>query len=237
MIRIGVITDAHANVAALAAALAALRCAGCARIYHTGDAIDIGSQPAECLDLLLSAPEVVPLMGNHDAWFAEAPPAPGVVGDGELLHQAWTHAQLGATQRAAMARWPYALEVEIESVRLLFQHYGLAAGGREFAAPPGAPDDSAAMDTLFAGERAALICYGHDHQPRDLQGRARYLNPGALGCGAAALARYAVVTCEAGTFSVAHGAAPYDDGPLLRDFEARRVPERDFIRRTFYGGR
>lgn len=237
MTRIGVITDAHANVAALAAALAALRHAGCARIYHTGDAIDIGSQPAECLDLLLSAPDVVPLMGNHDAWFAGAPPAPGTVGHGELVHQAWTHAQLGAAQRVAMACWPYALEVEIEGVRLLFQHYGLAAGGREFVAPPGDPGDPATLDALFPGERAALICYGHDHQPRDVQGRARYVNPGALGCGSAALARYALLTCAAGRFTVEPGAAPYDDGPLLRAFDAREVPERDFIRRTFYGGR
>ena len=32
-----------------------------------------------------------------------------------------------------------------------------------------------------------------------------------------------------------HEAAPYDDGPLLRAFAKRQVPERDFILRAFFG--
>lgn len=237
MTRIGVITDAHANVAALAAALAALRAAGCERIYHTGDAVDIGSQPAECLDLLLSAPDVVPLMGNHDACHAVAMPGPGAVSPGELEHLRWTHTRLDAAELHAMARWPYGLEIEIEGVRLLLQHFGLVDGRPEFAPPDGAPDDPAALDRLFAGERADLICYGHDHQRHDLRGRAHYLNPGALGTGPVAEARYALLDCQDGACRVELGAVPYDDSSLLRAYEARCVPERDFIRRTFYGGR
>jgi hypothetical protein len=32
-------------------------------------------------------------------------------------------------------------------------------------------------------------------------------------------------------------AVPYDDEPLFRAFEERRVPERAFLYRAFFGGR
>jgi protein phosphatase len=53
--KIAVMTDVHANLPALAAALDAIRREGCEALFHTGDAIGIGPYPAECLDLLLNA--------------------------------------------------------------------------------------------------------------------------------------------------------------------------------------
>ncbi len=65
---------------------------------------------------------------------------------------------------------------------------------------------------------------------------ARYVNPGALGCHTAPLARFAILDVgDDGDYTVRHEAVPYDDGPLLRAFAERRVPERDFILRAFYG--
>ena len=51
--RIAVITDVHANLPALDAAVAAIRADGATAVYHTGDAVGIGSFPAEILDRLL----------------------------------------------------------------------------------------------------------------------------------------------------------------------------------------
>jgi predicted phosphodiesterase len=51
--RIAVITDAHAYLPALGAALTAIRADGPDAVYHTGDAIGIGPFPAETLDRLL----------------------------------------------------------------------------------------------------------------------------------------------------------------------------------------
>ena len=46
--RIAVITDVHANLPALEAAVGAIHACGCDAIVHTGDAIAIGPYPAEC---------------------------------------------------------------------------------------------------------------------------------------------------------------------------------------------
>jgi predicted phosphodiesterase len=76
MVRIGVITDAHANLPALTAVLHALDTEGCDVIVHCGDAIGIGPHPAEVLTTLLERDGVHLLMGNHDAWFAHGLPEP-----------------------------------------------------------------------------------------------------------------------------------------------------------------
>jgi predicted phosphodiesterase len=74
--KIIVMTDAHANLPALQAALAAIQAEGYDQLVHTGDAIAIGPYPAESLDLLLATPNIRFTKGNHDQWFAEGLPNP-----------------------------------------------------------------------------------------------------------------------------------------------------------------
>ena len=81
MSRIVIISDVHANLPALEAALATIDAAGYDAIYHLGDAITIGPFPAECLDLLLDTSHMRFLMGNHDAWFAHGLPHQMIHGD------------------------------------------------------------------------------------------------------------------------------------------------------------
>jgi len=236
--KIAVITDLHANLPALQAALAAIQAEGCDLIVHTGDAIAIGPQPCECLDALLSAPGVQFVMGNHDAYFVDGlpEPRPDWMSDGEVEHQRWTHAQLDPRWRATLAGWPYAVEREFAGVRTTFVHYALAPSGRDFAPTvrhPGVAD----LDRVFGGYQSQLIFYGHDHLFSDLTGRARYVNPGSLGCHKQAVARYCVVAYHKRGFTLTHRSVPYDDTGLLRAFERRRVPERHFIYQAFFGGR
>jgi hypothetical protein len=114
-------------------------------------------------------------------------------------------------------------------------HYSLS-GPRSFA--PIIKEPSAAdLDQLFAGYSADLICYGHHHPFSDVQGRARYLNPGSLGCAPTAVARYSVLELVGGQLRLTHRRVPYDDGPLAAAFVARAVPERTFIDRACFGGR
>ena len=111
--KIALITDAHANLPALQAALEAIRAEGCETVYHLGDAVAIGPFPAECVDLILSTPNLVPLAGNHEQYYLRGvpDPLPTWMSAGEAQHQRWTHAQLGTGRRAALAAWPLKLEM------------------------------------------------------------------------------------------------------------------------------
>ena len=237
--KIGVITDAHANLPALEAALHALRAEGCDAIVHVGDAIAIGPFPAECVELLRSTPNLECLMGNHEVYCVDGlpTPQPAYMSDGEVHHQRWTHAQITTSMRDWLAQWPFTLDRELEGVKVRFQHYGLLSG-HDFvfilANPTGAD-----LDRIFGLHGAALVFYGHSHGDSDVQAPSgtRYVNPGSLGCHATALGRYCIATFARGQFVVEHRLVPYDDRVLFDAFEQRQVPERQFIYRTFFGRR
>lgn len=233
-----VITDVHANLPALEATMAQIRREGYDLLVHTGDAIGIGPQPAECLDVLLQTPNLRFVRGNHDDWFARGlpRPQPAWMSDGEVAHQQWTHAQIDPGLRPVVSAWPWVIEEEVAGVRTTFVHYPLDASHtrfQPFVQYPSAAD----LDRLFVNHRARLAFFGHDHNFHDVRGQARYVNPGSLGCHDRPVARYTVVEIASGEVEVTHRAAPYEDGPLYTAFEERKVPERAFIYRNFLGGR
>lgn len=233
-LRIGVITDAHGNLPALRAALAALDDEGVDELYHTGDAVGIGPYPAECMDVLRNRPGMRLLMGNHDEWFAFGLPHPRApwMSEGEEAHHHWVHAQLDPALRAEVAAWPYAWTVRHQGVEVELLHYPRNASTGAFLSPAEL-DDPAARAGVFGERRAAAVLFGHDHRRWDAGTRPRLVSPGALGCSATPHARYAVVELSDAGCEVHLRAVPYDAAELLAEFDARHVPERDFIRRTF----
>lgn len=234
MTRIGVITDVHGNLPALQAALAALDQVGCQRIYHLGDAIGIGPFPAECVELLQADTRIRTIMGNHDARFVQGlpDPPPSCMDAGELAHHRWTHAQLSSQHRSIMERWPHVLFERFEDVRVVFTHYGLDDSGENVL--PAIIDPSVVdLDGLFAGHDADVIFYGHHHLRSDIQGKARYVNPGSLGCHAE-VARFAVLEYGGGGYAIRAADVPYDWDAVVDAFRVRDVPEKEFICRTFF---
>jgi putative phosphoesterase len=246
--RVVVISDLHANLSALEAVLDAIGREGYDRIVHTGDVIGIGPHPAECLDRLAGIPNVSLVRGNHDAWlvdgFPEAPPK-WVRQDHPFelelwanveRNAHWTHAQMGPRRAALVAGWPFQIKSEYEGIKVVFQHYALASAGDGFKLliHDATVDD---LDGLFEQEDADIVFYGHTHPRSDLAGRARYVNPGSLGCHGKAVARYCVAEFCQGECRVEHCSAPYDDSELFRAFERREVPGREFFYGMFFGGR
>lgn len=230
--RIGVITDAHANLPAVQSALAAMDALGCDLIIHMGDAIGIGPHPREVLDLFLHRNDMVLLMGNHDQLFAfdQLRQPPEWMSPGELEHQRWTHAQLPEEWRARVAKWPITHDMLIGSTAIRFQHYAVSHG--EFGA--------ISRDNLPSGLDAAfqptsdIVCFGHHHVRADVQGIARYINPGALGTNPGEGARFAVIEgLPGGAVSVEFQSVPYDSDLVTRAVISRQVPEAEFILKTF----
>jgi len=62
---IAIVSDIHANVDALQAALADMESKGVDEIYNLGDVIDYGPQPQECLDVAMERFKVN-ILGNHE---------------------------------------------------------------------------------------------------------------------------------------------------------------------------
>ena len=231
------LTDVHANRPALAAALEAIERAGYDLLVHGGDALGIGPDPEACLEMLLALPRARLLQGNHDAYFANglAAPYPDNMSAGEVRHQRWTHSQIDPALRAVVGAWPWEARLALGAQTIWCGHYARAADGS--FGPYLAEPTVTGLDALYAGVGADLVLYGHDHRPVDQVGRARYVNPGSLGCSPTAAARYVTVEAGAGPLLLTHHAVPYDDASLWEAYVSRAVPERAFIARAFHGGR
>lgn len=232
--RIAVLTDAHANLPALDAALTEIDRAGADAVCHTGDAIGIGPYPAECVDRLLSRPSTYLMMGNHDGWFAFGLPDESAswMPPDERRHQQWVHTQLDPSLKGVVAAWPYASSLRIEGLRLDFLHYPLDDAG-SFRSPQDLTGEN--VSALFQLPTSTLVFFGHDHRAWDLiGGSTRFVNPGSLGCAREPVARFVLLDVEAaGNYTLSFHTAAYDPDPLFRALDTRRVPARDFIRRTF----
>jgi hypothetical protein len=63
-VKIAVLSDVHANLAALEAVLGDIREEGADRVYNLGDVIGYGPDPRACLERVRDFP--VNLMGNHE---------------------------------------------------------------------------------------------------------------------------------------------------------------------------
>jgi diadenosine tetraphosphatase ApaH/serine/threonine PP2A family protein phosphatase len=65
-VRIGILSDIHANYEALSACLAELREAAVDEVYCLGDTVGYGGSPNECADIVRQLAKVT-ILGNHDA--------------------------------------------------------------------------------------------------------------------------------------------------------------------------
>ena len=236
--RVAVITDVHANLPALQAAINAIQAYGYDAIFHTGDAIGIGPSPAECIELLLDTPRTYCLIGNHEDWLLRGLPADQQewMNDSIVEHLQWTHDQIDPPLRSEVAKWPYDLTKEFNDVGAYFLHYALDTSGTNFLSVDEKPSFSE-LDAVLEGRRAGIVCFGHYHLPVDENGHRRYINPGSLGLYKMPSAYFSLIDFDKSNFTIQHCRAHYDDNELFELFENRSVPGRSLIYKAFYDGR
>lgn len=234
MFRAAILTDVHANLPALGAALDAVQRAGVDAIFHLGDAIAIGPFPRETLELLLGQPNTNFILGNHDEYFAFE--IPDTIADDVRRHERWVHGQLPEDYRPILRRWPRSISLTIGDTEARFFHYALADDDWSFKPVIQSPEPEQLVG-LFGRGSADLVFYGHHHPRADAYANGvRFVNPGALGCSHDNLARYAILQFdEQGRYEIDLCAAEYDRESVLKAFDEREVPVRDFIKRVFYG--
>lgn len=164
--RLALIADVHADVAALRDALAMAARLGCKQVLCAGDTVGFGSHPEETVALLCG--RAIPCVrGNHDRWAAN-PAQSGALA---------TH--LSSDALLYLGGLPQTWNQAVEGVRLAMCH-GLPTSDME-AVEPGKLT-SADVRALLAATGADLLICGHAHAPFQVVDVAggMIVNPGLL---------------------------------------------------------
>jgi putative phosphoesterase len=216
-VRIGLLSDPHANVVALRAALAGLRDAGAEEIVCAGDVVGYHTAVNETIDeLRRSGAHVV--LGNHDAMLLGLLPV-------DLDRRAeygldYAARVITPENRSWLAELPETVELQFGELTLKAFHGSPWQPLTEYVYP-----DNADFDR-FASVDADVVVLGHTHWPLRRQvGSCLVVNPGSCGLprdgkGGAPFAVVDTVARE-----VVLKRAPYDESVVTSRFlDALRDP-------------
>lgn len=170
LMRIGLISDIHANLPALQAVLTAL--GEVDKIVCVGDLVGYYAEPNEVCDLIRDL-EAICIRGNHDAYVT-----------GALIPNAsrradyrcdWTRAVISESNLSWLEKLPAEAKIHVDDVIVTIRH----------ASPWDEetylyPDAQATREVELASNEILVV--GHTHRPMVMQAGAGLLvNPGAVG--------------------------------------------------------
>ena len=220
--RLGVISDVHANLPALESALEALRAAGVDQVLCLGDLVGYGPHPRQVVRKIMQE-GVLAVLGGADARIAYRLPLPsrGGVADQTLE---WTLTQLTPKEIEFLRSLP--------PMRKFLTAYGRA---RAFHGAPGDPDGRLDLSaptrellTLLEELRARVVLVGGSHVPfyREVHGL-HVIDPGSVGMtlGGEPGADVVVLETRSDGVTVSPQKVDYDLGQTLFDIQAWDLPE------------
>lgn len=231
--RVGLLSDIHANLAALEAALAALDGGGRPdALWVTGDTVGYGPDPSDVLALLRERRAVL-VQGNHDRgvatgegleWFHDR------AATAARLHAAW----LSAEERDGLAALPLTLRVDgftlcHGSLRDPLWEYvtvaSIAASSIALADTPHTCNGHTHIPALFIEERATVRSVRPTSgRPIALAGRTM-LNAGSVGQPRDGDPRAAYAVLDTVASTVTFERTPYDVSATQQRIRARGLPE------------
>ena len=177
--RVAVLADIHANIAALSAVLAEVREAGIDQLILLGDYVGYYYEPRAVIEAL-SAFDCIAIQGNHDRMALSARDDPA------LREKYRNHYGSGldfALEQLGSSEWEWLARHPAEREIMLGEHNIRLAHGATF--DPDAyvyPDaDTARFDRVTSGVDCDAIWLGHTHWPFSRTGAPAILNPGSVG--------------------------------------------------------
>ncbi len=181
--RAAVITDIHANLPALEAALARIDGLGIETVYCGGDLVGYGPHPNEVC-ALLAARAIPTIHGNYDHAIARDLEDCGCAyitpHDRELGQQSveWTLAHTDAASKGLMRELPFDLRFMVGATPVHLVH-GSPRKVNEYLFE----DKPARLyERLAAAETADVLVFGHTHRPWVCRyGRVLFVNCGSVG--------------------------------------------------------
>lgn len=209
-----IISDIHSNLEALTTVLADIEKRGIKKIYCLGDVVGYGSNPKECLDLVIEKTNAS-VLGNHDYAVLYEPTNFNL---GAEQANYWTRESLEQEEDAEKnrRRWSYlgaqqmrwTLETKLASTKahLDFVHASPRRPINEYVFPDDVYTNPGKVNSLF--EQVKHICFiGHTHLPGVFLDDPDFYSPDELGH------VYPVIKNEKAIVNVGSVGQPRDKDP------------------------
>jgi putative phosphoesterase len=226
--RVAVITDIHANLPALQAALARIDELGIERIYCGGDLVGYGPHPNEVC-ALIEQRAIPTIYGNYDYAIARDLDDCGCAyitpQDRELGQRsvAWTLAHTDQTSKDFMRELPFDLRFPVGTTDVHLVH-GSPRKVNEYLFE----DKPASLyERLAAAESDPVLVFGHTHKPWGHEyGGVLFVNCGSVGKpkDGDPRAAFAILGTSASGVEVAIERVEYDAEAVAREVAAAGLP-------------
>jgi putative phosphoesterase len=227
--KIGIITDIHANVIALEYILKYFKEIGVEYIVNTGDSIGMGPYPKETLDLLKTQKNCDNLAGNHEYYvvnnYIEG------MDDEEIKHQLWVRGQLAEEQINWVKLFPQYITKNIENINITFLHCKYTNNNYESHIPF---NNKIELENYFNDINSEIIFYGHTHVKQYYEGNKIYINPGPVGCNKNNMTYCAVISITDGNYGIELKEFEFSKEIIIKEFNERKIPGREEIIGIFY---
>jgi diadenosine tetraphosphatase ApaH/serine/threonine PP2A family protein phosphatase len=234
-LRILVISDVHANLAALDAVLQ--HCGPVDAVWNLGDTVGYGPHPTECLDVVTAFPSAETLAGNHDLACV-----------GEISYRDFNPAAATATRWTSQELRPKDREV-LRSLPAMLVLNGVTLAHASPRDPVWEYIDSAAIaGQNFSAFDTPLCLVGHTHVPAlstldarsarvehrhlppksviDLSAGPMIVNPGSVGQPRDGDPRAAYAIIDADALTLTTHRVDYDIWSTQQAMEQAGLPER-----------
>ncbi len=234
IIKIALIGDIHANLAALQAVLQHAARRKATEIWNVGDSVGYGPFPGEVLQLLRQA-RILSIAGNCDIKTLRAARRATPPGRRPEKHMAfaWTRRQLTAANLAFLASLPRQRRLRRGGRRILLTH------GSPFSIKEYLDGDTPAprLRAVARAARAELLVCGHAHRPfKQKTAGVWIVNTGSVGRpdDGDRRACYAMLEISPRRMRIRHYRVAYDLAHTLQALRRRRLPE-SFARMFAHG--
>ena len=226
--RVAVITDIHANLPALEAALARIEELGVDKVYCGGDLVGYGPHPNEVCRLIEER-GIPTIYGNYDYAIARdredcgcayRDPHDRALGERSV---AWTLSHADARSKGFMRELPFDLRFDLGGRRVRLVH-GSPRKVNEYLF-----EDKPArtFERIAAGADCDVLVFGHTHKPWIREhGGVLFVNCGSVGKpkDGDPRAAFALLDASAEGVRAAIERAEYDAGAVAREVAAAGLP-------------
>lgn len=231
--RIAVLSDIHANGAALEAVMNDIVEQNCEHVFCLGDLVLGGPQPVEIMDYVMEQNAWTIIQGNTDKMIAlyndeikehlrEKFPVMANAMEDDVKYLSENH-------KAFLGNLPPVLSLEVEGVTVLLVHGSPRANNEDIL--PGMKIET--VEEIIQGTTEKLILYGHTHLPAGYQTSKgqTVVNVGSVGRPMTENPRasYAIIDFNDGNFEVNHRFVKYDNFAASDAMNARTFEGADTL--------